>query len=121
MRRIMSLSVVLGIAALCIAVGTVAQSAEVSSAKEDYATFCAKCHGPGGKADGPAAATLKTRPGDFTDCSRMAKFSDDTLFNVIKNGGQAASLSKDMPLWKQGLDDNEIKDLVAYIRGLCKK
>lgn len=43
------------------------------------------------------------------------------MFNVIKNGGQAGGLSKDMPPWSQGLEDDEIKALVAYIRSLCKK
>jgi mono/diheme cytochrome c family protein len=33
---------------------------------EDYASFCAACHGPGGKGDGPAAADLGRKPADLT-------------------------------------------------------
>ena len=33
---------------------------------EDFANYCASCHGAGGKGDGPAAATLDKRPADLT-------------------------------------------------------
>ena len=96
-------------------------AADLGTAKDSYTTFCVKCHGASGKGDGPSAATLKTKPRDFTDCDRMAKISDDLMFKVIKEGGESASLSKDMPSWKEGFEDAEIHDLVAYLRTLCKK
>ena len=95
--------------------------ADEAAAKQNYTTFCAKCHGATGKGDGEGAATLKTKPRDFADCTRMASITDDTMFNVIKNGGPAAGLSADMTAWKAGLEDAEIKDLIAYIRKFCKK
>lgn len=95
--------------------------ADAESAKTSYTTFCVKCHGESGKGDGAAAATLKTKPRDFTDCARMSKISDDTLFKVIKEGGASAGLSPDMPAWKDGFEDPEIKDLVAYVKSFCKK
>ena len=51
----------------------------------------------------------------------MGKISDDTMFNVIKNGGAAVGLSKDMQAWNAGFADDEIHDLVAYVRTFCKK
>lgn len=33
---------------------------------EDFATYCAACHGDGGKGDGPMADTLDKRPADLT-------------------------------------------------------
>ncbi len=95
--------------------------ADADAAKSNYTTFCVKCHGESGKGDGPAAATLKTKPRDFTDCARMSKITDDTLFKVIKNGGGANGLSADMPAWKDGFEDPDIKDLVAFVRTFCKK
>ncbi|AGT09595.1 c-type cytochrome [Paracoccus aminophilus] len=37
-----------------------------TTGKSDYAQFCASCHGPSGKGDGPVAAELKPRPADLT-------------------------------------------------------
>jgi mono/diheme cytochrome c family protein len=96
-------------------------AADLGAAKQDYTTFCVKCHGASGKGDGPSAATLKTKPRDFTDCDRMAKIPEDVMFKAIKDGGEAAGLSKDMPPWKQGFDDAEIHDLVAFVQTFCKK
>ncbi|MFN6924447.1 MAG: c-type cytochrome [Tabrizicola sp.] len=39
---------------------------KIPSGAEDYATFCAACHGPGGRGDGPAAEGLAKRPADLT-------------------------------------------------------
>lgn len=94
---------------------------DLQAAKENFATFCVLCHGKEGKGDGPSAATLATKPKDITDCARMNAIKDETVFTAIKEGGQAAGLSNDMPAWKEGMEDDEIRDLVAYIRGLCKK
>jgi mono/diheme cytochrome c family protein len=107
--------------ALALGVGPSATAGDLAAAKTNYQTFCVKCHGGGGKADGPAAATLKTKPRDFTDCTRMSGLSDDKLFKVIKGGGAANGLSGDMPAWNQGFEDDEIHDLVSFVRAFCKK
>jgi cytochrome c oxidase cbb3-type subunit 3 len=51
----------------------------------------------------------------------MKAMTDDILFTAIKEGGAAVKLSKDMPAWKDGMEDGEIHDLVAYVRSLCTK
>jgi mono/diheme cytochrome c family protein len=112
-----------GLGAIAIIACAVApvRAADMAAAKQNYDTFCVKCHGPGGKGDGPAAATLSVSPRNFTDCAKMGKISDETLFNVIKNGGASVGLSKDMQAWSTGFEDSEIHDLVAYVRSFCKK
>jgi mono/diheme cytochrome c family protein len=112
---------VLGAFAIVASALVPARAADMAAAKQNYDTFCVKCHGPGGKGDGPGAATLSTSPRNFTDCAAMGKISDDTMFNVIKNGGAAAGLSKDMQAWSSGFEDGEMHDLVAYVRTFCKK
>lgn len=42
---------------------------ETPSGAKDFATFCAACHGAGGKGDGPAAAGLDRKPADLTGLS----------------------------------------------------
>ena len=112
---------ILGAFAIVVSAYIPALAADMAAAKQNYDTFCVKCHGPGGKGDGPAAATLSTNPRNFTDCAAMGKISDDTMFNVIKNGGAANGLSKDMQAWSSGFDDGEMHGLVAYIRTFCVK
>jgi cytochrome c oxidase cbb3-type subunit 3 len=79
------------------------------------------CHGVGGKGDGPIAQGLQPRPADLTNCKAMAKESDDVLFKIIKGGGQSVGRSTAMPSWGDSLNERQIRDLVKFIRGLCKK
>jgi cytochrome c oxidase cbb3-type subunit III len=79
------------------------------------------CHGVGGKGDGPIAQGLQPRPADLTNCNAMAKESDDVLFKIIKGGGQSVGRSTAMPSWGDSLNERQIRDLVKFIRGLCKK
>jgi mono/diheme cytochrome c family protein len=120
-NRVISILGAAALTAIVAAPAATASAADLAAAKQNYDTFCVKCHGTNGKGDGPAAATLKTKPRDFTDCTRMKTLSDDTLFKVIKNGGGANGLSPDMQAWSTGFEDSEIKDLVAYVRTFCKQ
>jgi len=94
-------------------------AADLSAARDNFVSQCAKCHGESGRGDGPAGATLPIRPRNFTDCSRMARESDQRIFNTIKTGGAAVGLSKEMPPWNEAFDDREISALVSYVRQFC--
>ncbi|HEY6418206.1 MAG TPA: cytochrome c [Candidatus Binataceae bacterium] len=107
-------------AAVAVAISP-AHAADLDAAAQNYGTYCVNCHGANGKGQGPEASTLKTRPRDFTNCKRMAADSDDTIFEVIKNGGEAADLSPEMREWGSTLKDSEIHDLIAYVRSFCNK
>ena len=98
-----------------------AGDADLKAAAANYSDSCVDCHGQSGKGDGPKAAGLKTKPANYTDCAAMAKFTDDYLFNVIKNGGKSVGKSKDMADFGMAYDDNEIRGLVAYVRTFCQK
>jgi cytochrome c oxidase cbb3-type subunit III len=95
------------------------------SATEDTAPLfrelCSVCHGAGGKGDGPSAQGLEPKPADFTNCKAMGKDSDDVLFKIIKGGGQSVGRSTVMPAWGDSLSDQQIRALVKFVRGLCKK
>ncbi len=116
----------LGVAALVCAIVLAASVPRATAAEDavnpstDYMIYCAKCHGTDGKGDGPNASTLKTRPRDFADCAVMKKISDATMFEAIKDGGGSVHVSAEMPPWGQAFDDNEIKQLIAYVRKFCK-
>ncbi len=108
------------LATALVLIGTRALAADANSVKLDYMNFCARCHGPSGRGDGPSAAALNPRPRNFTDCATMKQIPDDRLFKAIKFGGASVGLSGSMPGWATAFDDNEIKELVAFIRGFCK-
>lgn len=91
------------------------------TAASDYKELCVKCHGPNGKGNGPEAKTLNPKPADYTDCKKMAADSNETLFKIIKGGSQSVGRSNQMPAWAEALSDQEIRDLVAYVRSFCKK
>ncbi len=95
--------------------------AAADSAQANYKELCVKCHGVSGKGDGPEAKTLNPKPANYTDCKKMTADSDQVLFNIIKNGSQSVGRSKEMPPWKEALGDDEIHDLVKYVRSFCKK
>jgi mono/diheme cytochrome c family protein len=85
-----------------------------------YKQYCASCHGPDGKGNGPAAAALPVKPADHTNPAVMSKISDAELFKAIKEGGQAVGKSPAMPPWGGILKDEQIRALVAYVRSLAK-
>ena len=87
--------------------------------KKLYEQHCAACHGQSGKGDGPTAAVLGPKLRDHTSKEVMSELSDDDLFNVIKNGGAAVGKSPLMPPHGAFLQDDQITDVIAYIRTLC--
>lgn len=98
-----------------------ASPARPDSAEDNFSTYCTRCHGENGRGDGPSVHTLKAKPQDFTNCAQMRKLSDQTMFQAIKGGGSSVGLSGDMPDWSIDLTDDEIHDLVAFVRTFCKK
>ncbi len=77
-----------------------------------YKAKCAACHGPDGAGATPAGKATKAR--DF--CSDEVKKETDDEWTAIIGKGK-----NKMPAYDKKLTDAEIKDVVAYIRGLCKK
>lgn len=97
-----------------------AQQGDITKGKALYLEHCAACHGKEGKGDGPDAKDLNPKPRNHTDGNYMNRLRDNYLFTVIKNGGQAVGKSDQMSGWGNILADQEITDLIAYIRTLAK-
>jgi mono/diheme cytochrome c family protein len=115
--------VMLCILVLCVVVLSTAlraHAADVEQGKKLYGQYCATCHGQSGKGDGAAAAALNPKPRDHTDKEYMSKLSDDDIFKVVKNGGASVGKSPLMPAWGPTLKDDQIQDVVAYVRTLSK-
>ncbi len=83
-----------------------------SAGEKVYKAKCATCHGPEGKGETPAGKATKAR--DF--CSEeVQKETDEEWTAILVNG------KNKMPAYDKKLTDAEIKDVIAYIRTLCKK
>ena len=87
-----------------------------SRAEKLYVRYCTECHGRDGRGSWRAALFL-LRPGDLGDPAQLQGASDQYLFDVIKHGG--APIGKPgMPAFGAQLEDDDIRGLVAYVRGL---
>ena len=97
---------------LCMAAAVTSLSA--ADVKENYEKQCLKCHG----ADGKAQTKMGVKAGakDFTDPKVQAEFKDDKMFKGIKEGIKDGDKVKMKPA--EGLSDDEIKALVAYVKTL---
>jgi mono/diheme cytochrome c family protein len=86
-----------------------AAGARAQDAADLYKAKCQACHGPDGKGDTAAGKKLGAK--DFHS-PEIAKMSDQELFDTTKNG------KGKMPKYDGKLTDDQIKDLIKYIRSL---
>ncbi len=81
-----------------------------------YLGLCATCHGPDGKGSWRAALFL-VRPGRLSDATAVDGRSDQYLFDLIKHGGAPIG-RPGMPAFGATLGDDDIREMVGYVRGL---
>ena len=81
-----------------------------------YQYYCAACHGARGNGDGTNSKNLNPPPRKHNDASYMANLSDAYLSGIIKEGGGSQGLSPLMPPWGGVLSDEELSDLIAFLR-----
>jgi cytochrome c oxidase cbb3-type subunit 3 len=92
-----------------------------SETEKVFKFYCAQCHGPTGKGDGPnVTKDFPVSPRNFTNAKEMDKLSDADLKNVIMDGGPAVSKSPMMPPWSKTLTAEQVDGLVKHLRGICK-
>ena len=120
MRKWPLTALVLSVAFMVSLMGT-ARAADIAKGKSIFTSYCASCHGPTGKGDGPAAAGLNPKPRDLSNTKVMEKLTDKYLADVISKGGPALGKSALMPAWGGTLKSTDIKNIIAFIRSLSKK
>ncbi|MBI3898430.1 MAG: cytochrome c [Gammaproteobacteria bacterium] len=77
-----------------------------------FRTYCVLCHGPHADGEGRAAKNLMPPPANLT----VSAASDEYKERIIRNGGAAVERSPFMPPWGQELTDEQIHDVIAYLR-----
>jgi mono/diheme cytochrome c family protein len=104
-----------------------------ASGEQMFNTYCAVCHGKGGKGDGPAASEFKIPPANLTllSVNNNGKFPADHVAETIRTGPRDAKAhgSKDMPVWgpvfasmgSGGQVEQRIFNLTKYVESLQAK
>jgi cytochrome c6 len=78
----------------------------------DFKAKCAMCHGADGTGSTATGKALKVRDLGSADVQGQ---TDAQLYDIVTNG------KGKMPAYKGQLTDEQIKELVAFIRSLAKK
>jgi mono/diheme cytochrome c family protein len=85
-------------------------SASAGDAPTTFNAKCVKCHGRDGR--GKTTQGRRTHARDMTDANWQNDVTDERLFNSITNGRGK------MPSFKKSLNENQIDELVNYVRRL---
>jgi mono/diheme cytochrome c family protein len=89
-----------------------ATSESLAQGKKYYGYDCAMCHGANGNGKGDVETTDKLP--DFTNAAVMKGTSDGQMFCSLKTG------KGHMPLERVRISENELWNLVNYVRSLSK-
>jgi cytochrome c553 len=109
MKKTVSLIIaLLAIPTLCVC---------AADAKANYEKSCAKCHGADGK--GETKMGKKSGAKDYTSAKVQDELKDEAAIKAIKQGYKDKD-GKEVMKPSEGLSDEEIKDLVAYMRKFKK-
>jgi len=79
-----------------------------------FANYCITCHGINADGNGRAARLYDPRPANL----RVTDKNDAYLGLIVKMGGQAMGRSPFMPPWGAELTEEQMRDIVAYVRSL---
>ena len=104
--------VAVAVAALAVLLLLSAPPQGQNGGEKVYKAKCVGCHGPDGLGATPAGKATKAT----SLCSEEAKKASDAAWTEIIVKGK-----NKMPAYDKKLTEAEIKDVIAYMRGLCKK
>lgn len=107
MRSISVCSTLLGLAIAIVAAPPVR-----ADGAGDFKAKCAMCHGADGTGSTPTGKALKVRDLSSADVQSQ---TDTQLIGIISAG------KGKMPAYKGKLTDDQIKEVVGFIRSLAKK
>ena len=106
------ISGIIFVAMLCLA-ASASRADDAANGEKTLKAKCAACHGPDGSGGTPTGKAMGTPDLRSED---VQKQTDAQLIDSTTNGK-----GKKMPAYKGKLTDDQIKQLVGYIRELGKK
>jgi mono/diheme cytochrome c family protein len=100
------------VALVCLA-GTAVFAQDKVNGEKVYKAKCASCHGPDGKGETAAGKATKARDICSDDVKKESDAAWTDIIMIMKGNNK-------MPLYDKKLTDAEVKDVIAYMRSLCK-
>ena len=79
-----------------------------------YANYCVTCHGINADGNGRAARLYTPRPANL----RASDKNDAYLGLIVRLGGEKMGRSPKMPPWGEELTDEQIRDVVSFVRSV---
>jgi len=89
----------------------------IETGKTLFKKHCERCHGPGGKGDGPDADPDIQEDMDLTVARRAARNPDGVIFYKAWNGRSKPK----MPAVKDDLTKEQLWQIVSYVQTLRQK
>lgn len=89
------------------------------SGAQMFKDYCAVCHGPEGKGNGPAAELLKTPPPDLRTLAlrNNGRYPDDRVAATLQFGTSSrAHGTSDMPIWGAAFRSQDPGEHVSKLR-----
>jgi mono/diheme cytochrome c family protein len=88
----------------------------IAAGKQVYTRYCAVCHGTA--AQGGSGSDISPPAPDLTDNEWKHGSTDGEIFSVVKNG---VPPDLNMEPWGDRIKENDIWNVVNYLRSLAKK
>ena len=100
---------------------------------DNFAVYCAVCHGPDAKGNGPAAPAMKVPVPDLTTIAtrNKGKFDAIAIELIVKGSGKTSTPAhgvETMPIWGEvfhgedkGASTLRIRNLVKYLESIQQK
>src|SRR4030088_269071 len=97
-------------------------SSRRQAGEQTFKSACAACHGADGRGMAKEIAGFerpRTFP-DFTACDQTTPEPSTAWKDVILHGGASRGFSDIMPSFGEALTSEQIDDVIAYLRSLCR-
>lgn len=79
-----------------------------------FTNYCVTCHGVTADGNGRAARLYDPRPANL----RTTDKNDAYVELIVRRGGEALGRSAKMPPWGDELTDEQVRDLVVFVRSI---
>ncbi len=130
MTRLFTTTMMISVLALGSIIPSASFAADVAAGKAKFLSLCVSCHGESGKGDGPTgkalAAAGQPAPRNFAigefvlDPDKDGKTGTDADLKLIITKGALVYGGSAMMAPVQGLSDDDLNNIIAFIRSLKK-